>query len=89
MGNLHGQARPRASAGGQGCGGGGRGNSALAPFTQNTRRSRELAAERVGALSVARWAAGDVYIAIAMHGCTAFARPVIVTRPGPDGTRMA
>ena len=34
-------------------------------------------------------AAGDVYIAIAMHGCTAFARPVIVTRPGPDGTRMA
>ena len=48
MGNLHGQARPRASAGGQGCGGEGCGHSALALFTQNTPRSRELAAERSG-----------------------------------------
>ena len=86
MGKLA-RGRPQA---GKGAAEGGAGTArALAPFTQNTRRSRELAAERVGALSVARRAAGDVYIAIAMHGCTAFARPVIVTRPGPDGTRMA
>ena len=57
MGKLA-RGRPQA---GKGAAEGGAGTArALALFTQNTRRSRELAAERVGALSVARRAAGDV-----------------------------